>query len=115
MPVQRLHRLTQGRGALTLVFTGIVGRTRLWSEHSDDMGTALSTHDEITSRAVAEHGGLVFKHTGDGEYGPPTSRKSWPRSVPHSSTLAFWDNDTTTIDLAEDAVLAPGTRAAPSS
>ena len=68
--------MTQDRGALTFLFTDIVGSTRLWSEHPDAMGTALSTHDEITSGAVAEHGGRVFKHTGDGAAAVFTSAPS---------------------------------------
>jgi len=58
--------MTQERGALTFVFSDIVGSTRLWSEHPADMESALSVHDEITSKVVERNGGRVFKHTGDG-------------------------------------------------
>ncbi len=39
-------------GTVTLLFTDIEGSTRLWEEHTDEMRTALSRHDEFLRNAV---------------------------------------------------------------
>lgn len=48
------------------LFTDIEGSTQLWEVHGRAMGDALSLHDEILHRCVAENGGRIVKHTGDG-------------------------------------------------
>lgn len=53
-------------GTNTFLFTDIAGSTRLWEEHPQAMEEALSAHDEVTFAAIEQHGGRVFKHTGDG-------------------------------------------------
>lgn len=50
----------------TFLFTDIAGSTRLWQENAQAMEEALSAHDEVTLSTVEQHGGRVFKHTGDG-------------------------------------------------
>lgn len=50
----------------TFLFTDIAGSTRLWQENAPAMQEALSVHDDITLSTVEQHGGQVFKHTGDG-------------------------------------------------
>lgn len=53
-------------GTVTFLFSDIEGSTRLWEADPDGMKSALVRHDEVTARAVGQHGGYVFKHTGDG-------------------------------------------------
>ena len=51
----------------SVVFTDIVGSTELAQRLGDDIAFELvNTHDVIVRAAVAEHGGNVIKHTGDG-------------------------------------------------
>ena len=54
------------RGVVTLLFTDIVGSTRLWAEHEDLMSVQLARHDALVTEAIARADGRVFKHTGDG-------------------------------------------------
>jgi class 3 adenylate cyclase len=51
---------------LTFLFTDIEGSTRLWDNDESRMVEALDAHDETLRRVVEEHGGRLFKHTGDG-------------------------------------------------
>ena len=51
---------------VTLMFTDIEGSTRLWEEQGRAMEAVLAQHDDIVHGCVAEFGGSVFKHTGDG-------------------------------------------------
>ncbi|MEX2555943.1 MAG: BTAD domain-containing putative transcriptional regulator [Actinomycetota bacterium] len=53
-------------GAVTFLFSDIEGSTRLWNEHPGEMEDAVRAHDEILRASIERHGGLVFKHTGDG-------------------------------------------------
>ncbi len=53
-------------GTVTFLFTDIEGSTALWEAHGEDMRSALARHDSLMRAAVAERGGVVFKHTGDG-------------------------------------------------
>jgi class 3 adenylate cyclase len=48
------------------LFTDIEGSTRLWADYPGEMGAALVGHDEPLYEAIAQSGGEVFKHTGDG-------------------------------------------------
>jgi class 3 adenylate cyclase len=54
------------RGTVTFLFTDLEGSTRLWDERPDAMRSALARHDELVRAAVARHGGVVVKGTGDG-------------------------------------------------
>src|SRR6201987_2554087 len=53
-------------GVVTFLFTDIEGSTRRWEADAVAMRNALVAHDEVLRTAVETHGGLVFKHTGDG-------------------------------------------------
>ncbi len=58
--------MTMPSGVVTFVFSDIEGSTRLWEADAAGMARSLERHDEIVRLAVAEAGGVVFKHTGDG-------------------------------------------------
>ncbi len=51
---------------LAFLVTDIEGSTARWDRYPEDMPAALAAHDRILNEAVAESGGTVFKHTGDG-------------------------------------------------
>jgi predicted ATPase len=51
---------------MTFLFTDIEGSTRRWEADAVGMRAALAAHDEVLRAAIEEHGGLLFKHTGDG-------------------------------------------------
>jgi class 3 adenylate cyclase/predicted ATPase len=51
---------------LAFMFTDLVGSTPLWERLPESMRTAMPRHDEICARTIADHGGHLFKHTGDG-------------------------------------------------
>jgi predicted ATPase len=53
-------------GTVTFLFTDIEGSTQRWQLDDRAMAVALAAHDELIRLAVARHGGVVFKHTGDG-------------------------------------------------
>ena len=54
------------RGSVTFLFTDIEGSTRRWETDPDGMNVALIGHDEVLRSAIESHGGVVFKHMGDG-------------------------------------------------
>jgi predicted ATPase len=51
---------------VTFLFTDIEGSTRRWEADADEMRAALAAHDAVLRSAIETHGGLLFKHTGDG-------------------------------------------------
>lgn len=53
-------------GVVTFLFTDTEGSTRRWEADAEEMRPALAEHDEVLRQAVDAHGGLIFKHTGDG-------------------------------------------------
>jgi class 3 adenylate cyclase len=53
-------------GTVTFLFTDIEGSTRRWEADAEGMRAALADHDDVVRSAVEYHGGIVFKHTGDG-------------------------------------------------
>jgi predicted ATPase/class 3 adenylate cyclase len=53
------------QGAVTFVFTDIVGSTRLWEKHPEQMRAAVQRHDELMRAAFLAAGGHVFKTVGD--------------------------------------------------
>ena len=53
-------------GTVTLLITDIEQSTRRWEEEPEAMRIALARHDATLRRAIEEHGGWLFKHTGDG-------------------------------------------------
>jgi class 3 adenylate cyclase len=54
-------------GVVTFVLTDIVGSTALWDAHPRDMAGALERHDELITKAVTAHGGVVLKSKGEGD------------------------------------------------
>jgi len=52
-------------GTVTFLFTDIEGSTERW-QRDELMSAALAAHDRTIRAAVERHGGIVFKHTGDG-------------------------------------------------
>ncbi|HXO82103.1 MAG TPA: adenylate/guanylate cyclase domain-containing protein, partial [Mycobacterium sp.] len=53
-------------GVVTFLFTDVEGSTRRWEDDAEGMRVALAAHDEVLRQAIEAHGGLMFKHTGDG-------------------------------------------------
>ena len=53
-------------GVVTFLFTDVEGSTRRWEHDADGIRAALAAHDEVLRTAIEAHGGLMFKHTGDG-------------------------------------------------
>ena len=53
-------------GVVMFLFTDVEGSTRRWEADADGMRAALAAHDEVLRAAIETHGGLLFKHTGDG-------------------------------------------------
>ena len=53
-------------GTVTFLFSDIEDSTRRWQADAATMSDALAAHDELLGELVAEAGGHVFKHTGDG-------------------------------------------------
>jgi WD40 repeat protein/class 3 adenylate cyclase len=51
---------------LVFFFTDIEGSTRLWEEHTDEMGAVIARHDAILQQQIRASGGRITKHTGDG-------------------------------------------------
>jgi predicted ATPase len=51
---------------VTFLFTDVEGSTRRWEANANAMRAALAAHDEVLRSAIEAHGGLLFKHTGDG-------------------------------------------------
>ena len=57
----------QGR-IMALLFTDVVGSTRLWERFPSQMKQAVQGHDALSREAVQRHGGQVVKMVGDGLY-----------------------------------------------
>lgn len=53
-------------GVRAFLFTDITGSSRRREEDRRAMASGLARHDELLVAAVDNHGGRVFKHTGDG-------------------------------------------------
>jgi predicted ATPase/class 3 adenylate cyclase len=53
-------------GRVTFLFTDIEGSTRRWEADPEAMRAALARHDRLLRSTVEDHGGWLFKHTGDG-------------------------------------------------
>ena len=63
-------------GVVTFLFTDIEGSTRRWEADPEAMRAALVAHDEVLRSAIKAHGGVLFKHTGDGVCAVFTSPKA---------------------------------------
>jgi len=73
------------------LFTDIEGSTELWEKHPQAMDEVLARHDAILQRIVAQFGGRVVKHTGDGLFavfaaGAPLP---WPGGGPVPGNRSF--------------------------
>jgi predicted ATPase/class 3 adenylate cyclase len=64
------------RGTVTFLFTDIEGSTRRWEKEPDAMRVALAEHDDVLRSAIENHGGWLFKHTGDGACAAFTSARA---------------------------------------
>jgi predicted ATPase/class 3 adenylate cyclase len=53
-------------GVVTFLFTDVEGSTRLWQADEAAMRSALSRHDQLLRKVIAEHDGTVFSAMGDG-------------------------------------------------
>jgi hypothetical protein len=53
-------------GTVTLLFTDIVGSTRLWEQDATDTAELVARHDAVVRGAIDAHGGVVFATLGDG-------------------------------------------------
>ena len=51
---------------MTFLFTDVEGSTQRWERDAALMEAALADHDVALSDVIGDHGGRVFKHTGDG-------------------------------------------------
>jgi predicted ATPase/class 3 adenylate cyclase len=67
---------TAPSGVVTFLFTDVEGSTHRWETDADGMRIALAAHDEVLRNAIQAHGGLLFKHTGDGVCAAFSSPKS---------------------------------------
>jgi predicted ATPase len=61
---------------VTFLFTDVEGSTRRWEADADVMRVALAAHDQVLRAAIEDHGGWLFKHTGDGVCAAFASPKS---------------------------------------
>jgi predicted ATPase/class 3 adenylate cyclase len=50
-----------------LMFTDVVGSTRLWEQHPEAMRAALHRHDELIEQSVDYHRGVVVRPRGEGD------------------------------------------------
>ncbi len=53
-------------GVVTFLFTDIENSSGWWEERPTEMRTGLIAHDALVADVVAEHGGVIVKHLGDG-------------------------------------------------
>ena len=51
---------------VTCLFNDVEGSTRRWENDADGMRKALAAHHKVLRAAIEAHGGVMFKHTGDG-------------------------------------------------
>jgi TolB-like protein/class 3 adenylate cyclase/Tfp pilus assembly protein PilF len=59
---------TSTAGLSAFLFTDIEGSSLRWLNHRTAMENAVARHDEIIRGAVSEHGGQIFKASGDAFY-----------------------------------------------
>src|SRR5258708_32231231 len=56
---------TPPSGAVTLLFTDIVGSTEMWERHGDAFLPVLQAHNAILMEAISRYGGSLIKTEGD--------------------------------------------------
>ena len=76
-------------GSVAVLFTDVVGSTRLWAEHYEEMSDDLARHDAVVRACIDMHGGRVFAQS-DGEGKGATFTLELPRShsLPEAATPA---------------------------
>ena len=57
-------------GTVTLLFTDIVGSTRLWEQHGDAFIPVWQAHDAIVRDGIRRFGGYEVKSEGDADWRP---------------------------------------------
>jgi class 3 adenylate cyclase len=62
VPVESQHVPT---GAVTFLFSDVVGSTRLWAADAEAMSASLRIHDQILNDTIAKFSGHVFATAGD--------------------------------------------------
>jgi class 3 adenylate cyclase len=83
-------------GTVTILFTDLVGSTRLWEAFPDTMRPALARHDELVRGAIEDAGGSVVKTTADGFHAVfPTARGAVDAAVALQLALAAEPFDAT--------------------
>jgi predicted ATPase/class 3 adenylate cyclase len=61
-----MGRVSVPSGTVTFLFTDIVGSTKRWEEHPQEMEAALQRHNEIVRAILERHGAYIFKTAADG-------------------------------------------------
>ncbi|MGH2418348.1 MAG: ATP-binding protein, partial [Candidatus Limnocylindria bacterium] len=80
---------TPSSATVSLLFTDIVGSTRLLEELGDDYATLLSDHHRILDEALAAHGGARVDAAGDGLFASfPTARAALLACIDAQRALA---------------------------
>src|SRR5258708_10516932 len=88
---------TPPSGAVTLLFSDIVGSTEMWERHGDAFLPVLQAHNAILMEAISRYGGYLIKTEGDaykGAFSDPVAaansaiiahaalhRYPWPQDV----------------------------------
>jgi len=83
-------------GVVTFLMTDIDRSTRLWELDAPSMAIALDRHDVIIDAAVAQHGGTVFKHVGDGvlaAFSTPTQAVAAALDAQHCFAVEPWQTE----------------------
>jgi class 3 adenylate cyclase len=76
---------------LTFLVTDIEQSTRRWEEQPEAMRQALARHDAVLREAVEDHGGRLFKHTGDGVLAAfPVARSALDAAVDAQRSRCAW-------------------------
>ena len=68
-------------GTVTFLLTDIESSSTHWESSPDLMRRALATHDEVVHDALAANGGVLVKHTGDGNWCAFTAASSAVRAA----------------------------------
>jgi class 3 adenylate cyclase len=54
-------------GMVTFLMSDVVGSTRMWEQHPDQMDSVLEAHDKIIEEAVAAAQGSLLQFRGEGD------------------------------------------------
>lgn len=67
-PCQTAAMVDLPTGTVTFMLTDIESSSTHWEDAPEEMRAALSVHDSVVAAVVADHGGHVVKHVGDGNW-----------------------------------------------